>query len=139
MCAILDNITKRPSNNDQHSTLERFKGVIQLESLAEVMRDTSLCGLGQTAPKPVLSALKKFRDEFEEHTFDRKCKANVCHNLRTYYIDVEKCTGCAACAKKCPTNAIIGTPRTPYFVIEEKCIGCGICEEVCKFSAVFFK
>jgi NAD-dependent dihydropyrimidine dehydrogenase PreA subunit len=103
------------------------------------MRDTSLCGLGQTAPNPVLSALKKFRDEFEEHTFDRKCKANVCHNLRTYYIDVEKCTGCAACAKKCPTYAIIGTPRTPYFVIEEKCIGCGICEEVCKFSAVFFK
>jgi NAD-dependent dihydropyrimidine dehydrogenase PreA subunit len=103
------------------------------------MRDTSLCGLGQTAPKPVLSALKKFRDEFEEHTFDRKCKANVCHNTRTYYIDVEKRTACAACAKKCPTNAIIGTPRTPYFVIEEKCIGCGICEEVCKFSAVFFK
>lgn len=139
MCAILDNITKRPNNDDQHSTLERFKGVIQLESLAEVMRDTSLCGLGQTAPNPVLSALKKFRDEFEEHIFDRKCRANVCHNLRTYYIDVERCTGCAACAKKCPSNAIIGTPRSPYFVVEEKCIGCGICEEVCKFSAVFYK
>jgi NADH:ubiquinone oxidoreductase subunit F (NADH-binding)/Pyruvate/2-oxoacid:ferredoxin oxidoreductase delta subunit len=139
MCAILDSITKRPNKDDQHSTLERFKGVIQLESLAEVMRDTSLCGLGQTAPNPVLSALKKFRDEFEEHIFDRKCRSNVCHNLRTYYIDVEKCTGCVACAKKCPTNAIIGTPRSPYFVVEDKCIGCGICEEVCKFSAVFFK
>lgn len=139
MRAILENITKRPTNDEQHNTLERFKGVIQLESIAEVMRDTSLCGLGQTAPNPLLAALKKFRDEFEEHIFDRKCRANVCHNLRTYYIDVEKCTGCAACAKKCPTNAIIGTPRSPYFVVEEKCIGCGVCEEVCKFSAVFFK
>ena len=139
MRAILENITKRPTNDEQHNTLERFKGVIQLESIAEVMRDTSLCGLGQTAPNPLLAALKKFRDEFEEHIFDRKCRANVCHNLRTYYIDVDKCTGCAACAKKCPTNAIIGTPRSPYFVVEEKCIGCGVCEEVCKFSAVFFK
>ena len=90
MCAILDSITKRPKNDDQHSTLERFKGVIQLERLAEVMRDTSLCGLGQTAPNPVLSALKKFRTEFEEHIFDRKCKANICHSLRTYSIDIRE-------------------------------------------------
>jgi NAD-dependent dihydropyrimidine dehydrogenase PreA subunit len=103
------------------------------------MRDTSLCGLGQTAPNPILSTLKYFREEFEEHIFDRKCTAAVCRNLRTFYIDVDKCTGCAACAKKCPTNAIIGTPRSPYFIVEEKCIGCGICEDVCKFSAVFFK
>lgn len=139
MVEILDNITRRPVNNDGHSTLERFKGVIQLESLAEVMRDTSLCGLGQTAPNPILSTLKYFREEFEEHIFDRKCTAAVCKNLRTFYIDVDKCTGCAACAKKCPTSAIIGTPRTPYFIVEEKCIGCGICDDVCKFSAVFFK
>jgi NADH:ubiquinone oxidoreductase subunit F (NADH-binding) len=139
MLEILDNITRRPVNDDGHNTLERFKGVIQLESLAEVMRDTSLCGLGQTAPNPVLSTLKYFREEFEEHIFDRKCQASVCRNLRTFYIDVDKCTGCAACAKKCPTNAIIGTPRSPYFIVEEKCIGCGICQEVCKFSAVFFK
>lgn len=139
MLEILDNITKRPVNEEGHNTLERFKGVIQLESLAEVMRDTSLCGLGQTAPNPVLSALKYFREEFEEHIFDRKCEASVCRNLRTFYIDIDRCTGCAACAKKCPTNAIIGTPRSPYFIVEEKCIGCGICQEVCKFSAVFFK
>ena len=139
MYAILDNITHRPSSNGTHSSLERFKGVIQLESLAEVMRDTSLCGLGQTAPNPVLSALMKFREEFEEHIFDRKCRANICHNLRTYTIDIEKCTGCAVCAKKCPTNAIIGSPRSPYFIVEDKCIGCGICEEVCKFSALFYK
>jgi NADH:ubiquinone oxidoreductase subunit F (NADH-binding)/Pyruvate/2-oxoacid:ferredoxin oxidoreductase delta subunit len=139
MLEILENITKRPASDDSHSTLERFKGVIHLESLAEVMRDTSLCGLGQTAANPILSTLKQFKEEFEEHIFDRKCSASVCRNLRTFYIDIENCTGCAACAKKCPTNAIIGTPRSPYFVFEEKCIGCGICEEVCKFSAVFFK
>jgi len=139
MLEILQNITKRPVNENGHNTLERFKGVIHLESLAEVMRDTSLCGLGQTAPNPILRALKLFRDEFEEHIFDRKCKAGICRDLRTFYIEIDKCTGCTACAKKCPTNAIIGTPRSPYFIVEEKCIGCGVCEDVCKFSAVFFK
>jgi NADH:ubiquinone oxidoreductase subunit F (NADH-binding)/(2Fe-2S) ferredoxin len=139
MYEILESITRRPVNDEGHNTLERFKGIILLESLAEVMRDTSLCGLGQTAPNPVLSALKSFREEFEEHIFDRKCAASVCRNLRTFYIDVDKCTGCSACAKKCPTNAIIGTPRSPYFVVEEKCIGCGVCETTCKFGAVFFK
>jgi len=139
MLEILDNISRRPISNDGYNTLERFKGVIHLESLAEVMHDTSLCGLGQTAPNPVLRTLKLFRDEYEEHIFDRKCRAGVCRDLRTFYIDVEKCTGCTACAKKCPTNAIIGTPRSPYFVVEEKCIGCGVCQETCKFSAVFFK
>ncbi|MGE0079094.1 MAG: NADH-ubiquinone oxidoreductase-F iron-sulfur binding region domain-containing protein [Bacteroidales bacterium] len=139
MYQILDNISRRPYSNEGHNTLERFKGVIHLETLAEVMRETSLCGLGQTAPKPLLKALKSFRDEFEEHIFDRKCKAGVCRDLRTFYIDVEKCTGCTACAKKCPTNAIIGTPRSPYFIVEEKCIGCGACLATCKFTAVFFK
>jgi NADH:ubiquinone oxidoreductase subunit F (NADH-binding)/(2Fe-2S) ferredoxin len=139
MLEILDSITRRPITDEGHNTLERFKGVILLESLAEVMRDTSLCGLGQTAPNPVLSTLKAFREEFEEHIFDRKCTASVCRNLRTFYIDIDKCTGCSACAKKCPTNAIIGAPRSPYFVVEEKCIGCGICETTCKFGAVFFK
>jgi len=139
MYQILDNISRRPYSNEGHNTLERFKGVIHLETLAEVMKDTSLCGLGQTAPKPLLKALKSFRDEFEEHIFDRKCKAGVCRDLRTFYIDVDKCTGCTACAKKCPTNAIIGTPRSPYFIVEEKCIGCGVCQTTCKFTAVFFK
>ncbi len=139
MYQILDNISRRPYSNEGHNTLERFKGVIHLETLAEVMRETSLCGLGQTAPKPLLKALKSFRDEFEEHIFDRKCKAGVCRDLRTFYIDVDKCTGCTACAKKCPTSAIIGTPRSPYFIVEEKCIGCGTCQTTCKFAAVFFK
>lgn len=139
MHEILENITRRPVNETSHETLQRFKGVMQLENLAEVIRDTSLCGLGQTAPNPLLSALKYFREEFEEHIFDRKCRAGVCKDLKVYYIDIEKCTGCMVCAKKCPTTAIIGSSRTPHFIVEDKCIGCGICFDVCKFVAVYVK
>jgi len=136
MYDILSNITRKPAKESQHNTLERFKGVIQLEGLAQVMKETSLCGLGQTAAVPVLSTLRWFRDEYEEHIFDRYCRTGVCKELRTFYIDVEKCNGCTLCAKKCPENAIIGTPRNPYFIVENKCIGCGECYNVCKFGAI---
>ena len=136
---ILENITRRPPSESGHEVLERFKGIMQLEGLAEVIRDTSLCGLGQTAPNPLVSAMKWFRDEFEEHIFDRRCRAGVCKELRVFYIEVEKCTGCVACLRKCPTNAIVGQPRQPHFIIEEKCIGCGICFDVCKFVAITIK
>lgn len=136
---ILENITRRPTGESGFEVLERFKGIMQLADLAEVIRDTSLCGLGQTAPNPLMSALKWFRDEFEEHVFDRKCRAGVCKELRLFYIDVDKCTGCVACLRKCPVNAIVGQPRQPHFIIEEKCIGCGICFDVCKFVAVKLK
>lgn len=139
MHEILQNITRRPINEAGYETLERFKGVMQLENLAEVIKDTSLCGLGQTAPNPLLSAMKYFREEFEEHIFDRKCRAGVCRDLKVYFIDVDKCSGCTVCARKCPANAIIGSPRIPHFIIEEKCTGCGICFEVCKFVAVSVK
>jgi len=139
MHEILHNITRRPLNESGHETLERFKGVMQLENLASVIKDTSLCGLGQTAPNPLLSAMKYFREEFEEHIFDRRCRAGVCKDLKVYYIDVDHCPGCAVCARKCPVNAIIGSARVPHFIIEEKCIGCGICFEVCKFDAVSVK
>jgi len=136
---ILESITKKPVDENGHSTLERFKGVIQLESIAEVMMETSLCGLGQSAPNPVISALKHFREEFEEHIFDRKCRSNICKGLRTFYIDVESCTGCSLCAKKCPEDAIFGTPLHPYFIVEDRCTGCGLCFESCKFSAIIYK
>ncbi len=136
MLEILESITQKPTGNSKVDALERFKGVIQLEKLGHVIKDTSLCGLGQTAPNPVLSTIKWFRDEYEAHIYERKCPAGVCTELRTFTIDVDKCTGCTVCAKKCPTNAIIGSRKAPHFIVEDKCIGCGNCEEVCKFDAV---
>jgi NADH:ubiquinone oxidoreductase subunit F (NADH-binding) len=139
MLEILESVIKKPANEDSGTTLERFKGVMQLETIATVMKDASLCGLGQTAPNPFVSALKNFREEFEEHIFDRKCRANVCRGLRSFSINVEKCTGCTVCAGKCPVNAIYGTRLQPFFIVEDKCTGCGICYDVCKFSAVVVK
>lgn len=139
MAEILGGITRKPADEEGHTTLERFKGVMQLETLAEVMKDTSLCGLGQNAPNPVVSTLKYFRNEYEEHIFDRRCPSNSCTELRSWFIDVDMCTGCSICAKRCPAEAIIGTARHPYFIVQEKCIGCGICYEVCKFTAVYYK
>ncbi len=136
MLEILESIIRKPASEDSGTTLERFKGVMQLETIASVMKDASLCGLGQTAPNPFMSALRCFRDEFEEHIFDRKCRANVCRGLRTFSIDVDKCTGCTACAAKCPVNAIYGTRLQPFFIVEDKCTGCGICFDICKFSAI---
>ena len=138
MLEIIDDITRKPSVKN-HQSLSRFRGVMQLKQLGKIMEETSLCGLGQTAPKPVLSALKYFREEFEEHIYERKCRANICTQLRSYEIDIDNCTGCNICVAKCPQNAIIGSPRYPHFIIADKCIGCGICYEACKFDAIHLK
>ncbi len=139
MLQILEEISRRPREESSHETLERFKGVVELESLASVIKDTSLCGLGQNAPNPVISSLQWFREEYEEHIFDRKCQAGVCHDLRTFFINAEICNGCNLCQRKCPENAIIGTVKSPHFIIETKCTGCGICFDVCKFNAIYYK
>jgi NADH:ubiquinone oxidoreductase subunit F (NADH-binding)/(2Fe-2S) ferredoxin len=136
MLEILESITRKPANGDENDALKRFRGIIELEKLGKVIRETSLCGLGQSAPNPVLSTLRWFRDEYESHVFERKCPAGACTELRTYRIDVDACTGCTLCARKCPTSAIIGTRKNPHFIVEDKCIGCGACEEVCKSDAV---
>jgi NADH:ubiquinone oxidoreductase subunit F (NADH-binding) len=139
MLEILESITRRPQNGDGHDALDRFKGVMQLEKLGKIIKETSLCGLGQSAPNPVLSTLRWFRDEYEAHVYERVCPAGACTDLRVFCIDVNKCTGCTVCSKKCPTGAIIGAKKTPHFIVAEKCIGCGSCEEACKFDAIYIK
>lgn len=136
MYKILQAITERPADTKNHESLVRFRGILQLESLAEVIKETSLCGLGKTAPTPVLTALKWFREEFDEHIYERKCRANVCKDLKTYLISAERCTGCTVCMKKCPEDAITGSAREIHFINQDKCTRCGICFEVCKFSAI---
>jgi len=136
MLEILEAITRGRGQETGNQTLERFKGVMHLAELAEVIRDTSLCGLGQTAPNPVISTLRWFRHEYESHIFDRRCPSKVCSGLLEYRIDAERCKGCTLCAKKCPAGAIMGVAKSPHYVINDKCIGCGTCVEVCRFQAV---
>ncbi len=139
MLEVMERATRRPSDEKSFQTLERFKGVMQLKSLAAVIGETSLCSLGKSAPNAILNTLKYFKHEFDAHIFERKCEANVCTDLRIYLIDVDACTGCTACFQKCPVDAIIGSPRYPHFIVQDKCIGCGSCHDVCKFNAVLIK
>jgi len=110
-----------------------------LETLARTIKNASLCGLGQTAPNPVLNTLKYFRDEYEAHIYDKKCPAGVCQALLTYSVAAEKCKGCGICARVCPVAAISGKPKEPYVIDSEKCIKCGACIEKCKFGAIMKK
>jgi len=106
-----------------------------LEELATVVKDFSLCGLGQTASNPVLSTIRYFKDEYGAH-LDKKCPAGVCKALIEYFIHEDKCNGCGLCRKNCPQNAIVGELKKPHVILSEKCIKCGICRESCKFEAV---
>ena len=107
-----------------------------LEELAHAIKDASLCGLGQSLPNPVLSALAHFRDEYEAHIREKRCPAGVCKALITFSIDAEKCKGCRVCAKNCPQEAISGQAKEPHEIDQDKCIKCGVCADVCKFDAV---
>lgn len=107
-----------------------------LEELAVKIKDGSLCGLGQTAPNPVLTTLKYFRNEYEDHIYNKKCTAKSCKPLLTFTIDESNCIGCTLCARNCPVDAISGETKKPHIIDQEKCIKCGKCETSCKFNAV---
>jgi Pyruvate/2-oxoacid:ferredoxin oxidoreductase delta subunit len=127
MGEILDNITDGRGDEESLSVLEE---------LAEVVADTSLCGLGKTAPNPVLSALRYFRSEFEAHIYQKRCPAAVCIPLIKYSISEEHCTGCGACTRVCPTQAIEGEKKKGHFIVADICSKCGSCKDVCKSNAV---
>ena len=108
-----------------------------LEELATMIRTMALCGLGKSAPLPVLSTLATFRDEYVEHIVDKKCRAKQCTALRRYVINPEFCKGCYKCARNCPVNAISGVVKKPYIIDSDKCIKCGACKENCAFDAIY--
>ena len=111
----------------------------ELESLAYSIKDSALCGLGQTAPNPVLSTLKNFRDEYVAHVVEKRCPAGVCKDLIKYYVIAEKCIGCGKCKKVCPSDAITGEFKQAHVIDTKKCIKCGACKQVCPVHAIITK
>ena len=136
MLEILESLSRSRRIEQQFEALERFRAVMNLEHLAKVIQDTSLCGLGQSAPNPVLSTLRWFRDEYEAHVYDRTCAAKACRELLVYEIDTTLCKGCGICVKQCPSDAIVGAPKSPHHIIPERCVACGSCVDACNLDAV---
>ncbi len=130
MRELLEKIT------DGKATLEDLD---ELETLAHYIKDNSLCGLGQTAPNPVLATLRFFKDEYIAHIVDKKCPAGVCKKLVAYSIEADKCKGCTACARKCPVGAISGAIKTAHSIDTSKCVKCGVCMDTCRFGAIIKK
>ena len=128
MLEILEKITKGQAE---------MEDLDKLEELCRHLQSASLCALGQTAPNPVLSTLRYFRDEYIAHIVDKKCPAGVCKDLLHYRIDPDKCRGCTLCARTCPADAIIGKVKEVHMINPEKCVKCGACMEKCRFGAIY--
>ena len=127
---ILDRITKGEGKDGD---------IELLDELCVAVKDGALCGLGQTAPNPVLSTIRYFRDEYEAHINEKRCPTCECADLVTYYIEADKCKGCTLCSKKCPVSAISGNVKQPHIIDMNKCIKCGQCKSVCRFDAVYVR
>jgi Na+-translocating ferredoxin:NAD+ oxidoreductase RNF subunit RnfB len=127
---MLEILTRISAGAGRHGDIET------LDALALSIKKTSLCGLGQTAPNPVLTTIRYFRDEYEEHISARRCPALSCDALIAYTIDPEACTGCMLCAKKCPVDAARGEKKQPHTIDQDLCIKCDACRTACKFDAV---
>ena len=127
---LLELLTKITDGRGEMEDLDR------IEELAKYIKANSLCGLGQTAPNPVLSTMRYFRDEYIAHIKDKRCPAGVCKKLIQYRIDPAKCKGCTLCARNCPAKAITGTVKNPHVIDQSKCIKCGACMENCRFGAI---
>jgi NADH:ubiquinone oxidoreductase subunit F (NADH-binding) len=130
MLNILTNITQGKGRDGDIELLAKMSTLI---------KSTSICGLGKTAPNPVLTTLRYFQNEYEAHIKNKKCPARVCKTLITYSIVEDKCTGCHVCWKNCPTNAIFGEVKELHSISQDKCIKCGMCFDVCRFDAVRYE
>ena len=128
---LLGLLTKITEGNGEPEDLDT------IEELCEHIKQSALCGLGQTAPNPVLSTLHHFREEFEAHVYEKRCPAGVCKALIQYIVDPAKCKGCTRCAQGCPTGAISGAVRAPHIINQSKCIKCGACMDHCRFDAIY--
>ncbi|UYP44923.1 hypothetical protein NEF87_001208 [Candidatus Lokiarchaeum ossiferum] len=137
MLETLEKLVIKPKNDKE--VVDRMKSMMSLERLSHVIQDTSLCGLGMTAPNPVLSTLRYFRDEYEAHLYENTCPAKYCLGLLEFKINVEKCVGCGLCKLNCPNDAILGEKKQPHYIVEDKCVKCGLCQSNCKFDAVFLE
>ena len=130
---LLEILNKITSGNGTMEDIDK------LEELCYYIKENALCGLGQTAPNPVLSTLRYFRHEYEAHVKEHRCPAGVCKALLSYSIEADKCRGCTLCSRVCPVGAISGTVKQPHVIDTQKCIKCGACMEKCKFNAIVKK